>query len=139
MTLLEKIRSIAQTACPTYHFVYDIRQMANVSADDLQFPAIYFEEYFASRLVNKFGWHREVTLELHFLDLVPMQGEATERELVRSAILGAVKTFLSALNADATFSEVTEAQCDPEPPMFDANATGILLRVTLSYPTCALI
>ena len=46
--------------------------------------------------------------------------------------------FLYTLNADQSgvFSTVTECQCDPEPPMFDANATGVLLRFTTSMPAC---
>lgn len=139
MTLLEKIKQIAGQACPSMAFYYDIRQMQNVLADDVKFPAIYFEEYYASRMVFRYGWQREVSLELHFLDLVPMQGEAVERELVRSSLLEQVKAFISVLNTDGTFKEVTNVQCDPEPPMFDANATGVLLRITLEYPTCELL
>lgn len=139
MTLIEKIRDIARIACPTMTFSYDIRQMQNVLADDVQFPAIYFEEYYQQRLENRFGWHKIVSLELHFLDLVPMQGEALERDLVRNALMVQAQAFVDAVNADGTFREVTNVQCDPEPPMFDANATGVLLRITLEYPMCALL
>jgi hypothetical protein len=68
-----------------------------------------------------------------------MHGEAEARERVREWLLAnGVMPFLHRLNADQSgvFSTVTECQCDPEPPMFDANATGVLLRFTTSMPAC---
>ena len=76
MTLLDKMKEIAEAACPRLTWYYDIRQMQNVTADDGKFPAIFMEEYYASTLREGYGWRREVTVELHFLDLVPMHGEA---------------------------------------------------------------
>jgi hypothetical protein len=139
MTLLDKMKEIAEAACPRLTWYYDIRQMQNVTADDGKFPAIFMEEYYASTLREGYGWRREVTVELHFLDLVPMHGEAEARERVREWLLAnGVMPFLHTLNADQSgvFSTVTECQCDPEPPMFDANATGVLLRFTTSMPAC---
>lgn len=139
MTLIEKIKQIANTACPSYAFAYDIRNMLNIEADDQQFPAIYMEEYYGCRLINNYGWKREVTIELHFLNLCDMQGAGLERESVRAVLMGAVKDFIAGVNADGTFSEVAEATADPEPPMFDSNCTGILLRMTLRYPLCEIL
>lgn len=137
MTLLDKLKAIAAAACPRYSWYYDIRQMQNVTADDCAFPCIFMEEYYASTMKRMHNWKREVTLEIHFLDLVPMQGEAEGRERVRERLLGeAVIPFMDALNADGMFLEVDNYQCDPEPPMFDANATGILLRFTTTLPAC---
>ena len=140
MTLPELLEQIAKTGCPTYSWYYDIRQMQNVTADDCKFPAIYMEEYYADRILrNGFTRSREVTFELHFLQLVDMQGVAIEREQVREELRTyGVIPFIDAFNAYALengLKEVEEWQCNPEPPLFDANATGVLLRFTATIPT----
>lgn len=140
MTLLESIKAAAEQL-EGFSFYYDLRQMQNVTADDCKFPAIWFEEYYASRIIRtRFDWQREVTLELHFLELVPMQGVAEEREKVREWLLyNGVEPFIELMSEKARengWTEITEYQCDPEPPLFDANATGILLRFTMIVPTC---
>jgi hypothetical protein len=140
MTLLETIKAAA-TQVQGFAFYYDLRQMQNVTADDCSFPAIWFEEYYASRMMfTRYSWQREVTLELHFLQLVPMQGVAEDRERVREwLIYNGVEPFIGIMSAMARengWSEIEEYQCDPEPPLFDANATGVLLRFTLLAPTC---
>lgn len=137
MTLLDKLKAIAAAACPGYGWHYDIKQMQNVTSDDCQFPCIFMEEYYDSTMKKFMGWKREVTLEIHFLNLVPMQGVADARERVREQMLAdGVIPFMDAFNADGMFEEVEEYQCDPEPPMFDANATGILVRFTTKIPAC---
>lgn len=143
MTLLEKIKDIVKSNLTDFHFYYDLRQMQNVTADDCSFPAVWFEEYYAGRMIRtRFDWQREVTLELHFLQLVPMQGVAEDRERVREWLLyNGVEPFIQAMSAEARangWTEITEYQCDPEPPMFDANATGVLLRFTMLLPSCLL-
>lgn len=141
MTLPEMLEQIAKTACPKYAWYYDIRQMQNVTADDCAFPAIYMEEYYADRTLRRaYDKVREVTIEIHFLDLVPMQGVAIEREKVREVLRReGVDAFMAAYNEYALANglrEVEEYQCDPEPPMFDANATGVLLRFDAVIPLC---
>lgn len=141
MTLPELLEQIAQAACPGYHWYYDIRQMQNVEADNAHFPAIWMEEYYAERsIITGFERVRELTLEVHFQDLVPMQGVAKDRERVRDSLRrNGVMPFMSALTERAThdgWSVSEEWQADPEPPMFDANATGILLRCSVQIPDC---
>lgn len=138
MGLITKIEQIAQTACPTCRFAYDVRALQNVRADDRHFPLIWVDEYYSGRVaVRQYGqWMREATVDVHFIDLVQMQDDGRENDRVRETLLPLVYAFIDALNADGTFGEVVEYQCDPEPPMFDAGATGWLVRVTLSYPAC---
>lgn len=141
MTLPEFLEQIAKRGCPEYAWYYDIRQMQNVTADDCKFPAIFMEEYYASRMVQRsYTQKRELTIELHFQQLVPMQGVALDREAVRDTLreTGTTK-FVEAYNsyaAEAGLDAIQEWQDDPEPPMFDANATGVLLRLTLLFPKC---
>lgn len=140
MTLPEFLEQIAKRGCPEYAWYYDIRQMQNVTADDCKFPAIFMEEYYADRIVaGRFGKTREVTIELHFLQLVDMQGVASHREAVRETLRVGVMRFVDAWNEVANkkgMGLVESYQCDPEPPMFDANATGVLARLVLTYPAC---
>lgn len=144
MTLPELLERIAHNGCPEFGFHYDIRQMQNVTADDCQFPAIFMEEYYGSRTIKgNFGSKRELTVELHFQQLVQMQGVAMSREQVRDWLReNGVRPFIAAWNEYAAangLEQVEEYQDDPEPPMFDANATGVLLRVALLTPSCWVI
>lgn len=139
MTLIEKIKQIANASCPEYSFAYDIRNMLNIDADDIKFPAICMEEFYGCRLFNSYGWKKQVTIELHFLNLCDMHGEGMERERIRALLMQAITTFIAGVNADGTFSEVTDVTADPEPPLFDSNCTGVLLRMTLTYPVCEIL
>ena len=65
MTLLDKLKEIAEAACPRLTWYYDIRQMQNVTADDGKFPAIFMEEYTPAPY-ERVTAGREVTVELHF-------------------------------------------------------------------------
>ena len=137
MTILDKLKEIADSV-EGFHFYYDVKAMQNVTADDAHFPAIWCEEYYAQRLLKGgYSRKREVTLEIHFSNLVPFEGVAEERERVREYLIEyGVYPFLNAMDASGWFSEVNEYQCDPEPPLFDAYATGVLLRFTCTIPTC---
>lgn len=142
MTLPELLEQIAQAACPGYHWYYDIKQMQNVEADNAHFPAIWMEEYYAERsIITGFERVRELTLEVHFQDLVPMQGVAKDRERVRDSLRrNGVRPFMQAVrdrSVSGGWPLLNEWQADPEPPMFDANATGVLLRFTIQVPDCA--
>ena len=137
MTILDKLKEIADSV-EGFTFYYDVKSMQNITADNGGFPAIWCEEYYASRLFKgPYNRRREVTLEIHFCQLVDFQGDAQVREQVREYLIEyGVYPFLNAMDASGWFSEVMEYQCDPEPPMFDANATGVLLRFTCTIPTC---
>lgn len=137
MTILDKLKAIAEQV-EGFHFYYDVKAMQNVTADNAGFPAIWVEEYYAQRLLKgPYNRKREVTLEIHFSQLVPFEGVAEERERTREYLIEyGVYPFLDAMDASGFFSEVMEYQCDPEPPMFDANVTGVLLRFTCTIPTC---
>lgn len=135
MTISEWIGKIVTYACPDYAYYYDIKQMQNVASDDCQFPAVFFEEYFGRELTYNYGWQATFHIELHWLNLVEMQGEAEEREQVRDDMLPDVLAFIEAFTA-VIGKYPKDVQCDPEPPMFDANATGVLCRFTFTIPAC---
>lgn len=140
MTIPEYLKQIAQTACPTYHWYYDVKSMQNVAADNAAFPAIWMEEYYG-RTIDQAAYQdtQRLELELHFQNLVPMQGVALDREVVRDQMLTeAVKPFIKALQSAGTFGQITSYRCDPEPPMFDANTTGLLVQLTIDIADCAL-
>ena len=141
MTLPEFLCDIVKEACPGFTWYYDIRQMQNVTADNGVFPVAWMEEYYAERsIVSGYSRARELTIEIHFQDLVPMQGVALDREKVRDALRqSGVSPFIREYNRRSLvygMPEVQEWQADPEPPIFDTNATGVLLRVTLLIPDC---
>ena len=48
MTLLDKIKAIAASACPDYNFVFETDRMANVLADDAPFPMLLMSEFYDS-------------------------------------------------------------------------------------------
>ena len=140
MTLPEYLQRIAAEACPAFRWYYDIRSMQNVTADNAAFPALWMEEYYAQRVLDRYGFQRELTMEIHFQDLVPMQGVAADRERVRDHLMQlGVMPFVQAYNRHATaqgLGLISEFTADPEPPMFDANTTGVLLRFTVTVPMC---
>lgn len=144
MTISELFEQIAAGACKGFSWCYDIRRMQNVTADNMTFPVVWMEEYYSDRnVLTAYSLMRELTVEIHFQDLVPMQGVAIDRERVRERLrVTGVEPFMAHLNLYALrrgMPQVEEWQCDPEPPMFDANATGVLLRFTFRYPSCMVL
>lgn len=134
MSILATIRETVEAACGGYSFQYDVRSMENVRADDASFPMVWMEEYYQSRLSLIYGWRREYTLTLHFLNLVPMHGDAEDNEDVREQMMhDAVLPFIEKLRETA---DVSELDCSPERPQFDATATGLRLSFRVSYPVC---
>lgn len=141
MTLMEKIKTIAEAACPGYHFVFETSRMMNVEADDAPFPCIFMDEYYESGYAYRYGWKRTARLELSFLKLAEMQGDAIEREALRDEIRAeAVKPFLEALEASGYFESIeqngTAISSPNEPPRFDANAVSVFLRLTVTFRDC---
>lgn len=136
MGLIGRLRRIARKACPDCRFAYDVQSLVNVRADDRRFPLIWVDEYYSGRIIRGFTWRREVTMEIHFLGLADMQDDGRENDRVRERLLPKVQAFIEELNRDTAFTQVSEYQCDPEPPMFDATAIGWLVRVTFAYNLC---
>ena len=140
MTLPEYFKNIVETACMGFHWYYDVKAMQNITADNAAFPAAWMEEYYAERSIDRYGRIREATFEIHFQDLVAFEGVALEREQVRERLMQeGVIPFVEAYNYYAQregWGEIGDYTCDPEPPMFDANTTGRLLRFTVRIPEC---
>lgn len=137
MALLEKIRTLCEQVNPAYHFEFENDWMMNVKADDAHFPLVYFEEYTDGRFNVGYGLKKSVMVELHLFRLVPMHCSAVEREQAREQIEEEfVLPFIEAINASGDFEQIEEFTCLPEPTMFDANATGVLLRFWVTYRVC---
>ena len=134
MTLAAWIRAIVQHTNSGYAFYYDIREMQNVASDDVSFPAVFLEEYYGLRMIDQYGWQREYTIEMHWLDLCEMENDSRERDDIREALIPEATAFIEALRGKS--SKITEYTLDPEPPMYDANAVGLLMRVTFRLPQC---
>ena len=117
-------------------FYYDIRQMQNVASDDVYFPAVFMEEYYGLRFVKGFDLQAEFTIELHLLDLCEMENDSYERDTIRFNQLPAATRFVKELGRVMNY-DIKDFTCDPEPPMFDANAVGSLLRVTFRMAACS--
>lgn len=139
MNLIETIRQIAEGACPGYGFQYETQKMMNVDADYQRFPCIFFDEYYTETedLVARYGDATTASIELHFLRLSEFQDDAINRAKVRELIKGeALKPFIKAVKDSGMFKRVRVLSYSPEPPLFDANAVGIMLRIELTYPDC---
>lgn len=140
MTLLEIIRNIATAACPGYNFIFETSRMFNVDADDVAFPCVLMDEYYDSSYMFRYGWKRQVRLELSFMKLAEFQCDAIEREALRDRIREeAVKPFLDALEASGQFESIqtgTSISSPNEPPRFDANAVSVFLRINLTFRDC---
>lgn len=136
MTLADWVGVIV-THVTNLAYYHDVREMQNVASDDVTFPAAFFEEYYTLRNVKNYGWTREYTIELHWLDLCEMQNESAEREQIRERLTLQAESFVDELNR-LTGNSVKDFTCDAEPPMFDANAVGILMRVTFSIKQCTI-
>jgi hypothetical protein len=66
-----------------------------------------------------------------------MHCSAVEREQAREQIEEEfVLPFIKAINASGHFEQIEDFTCLPEPTMFDANATGVLLRFWVTYRVC---
>lgn len=138
MTLIERIRALLAQVNPSYKFEYENDFMMNMKADDAHFPVAYFEEYTEGRYNVGYGTKKSVMVELHFYRLVPMHSSATVREQERTRIEEEIMLpFIEALNNSGYFETVSEFSVFPEPTMFDANATGVMLRFWVTYRVCA--
>lgn len=137
MALLEKIKTLVESSCPDYHFIYETDRMMNERADDSPFPCVFFEEYTDGRITNRFGWKEQITVELSFMRLAEFQCDAVVRERIREDMKrNAVIPFLRALERAKIIDQVSEYILMPEPPRFDANAVSLLLRFNASYKLC---
>lgn len=138
MALLSTIKSIVEQACPGYLFEFETSNMMNVRADDKVFPCVFFEEYSSDgKYIARYGWRKQVLIELSFMKLADFQCNATDREALREEIEAeAVIPFMDAFNASGIFEPVNEFICYPEPPRFDANAVSVMLRFYATYKIC---
>lgn len=137
MTLIERIQELVTQTNPNYKFEFENDFMMNVKADNEHFPLAYFEEYTDGRYNVGYGTTKSVLIELHLFRLVPMQCSAVLREKARAQIEQEfVLPFIEAINASGQFHDIEEFTCVPEPTMFDANATGVLLRFWVTYRIC---
>lgn len=137
MALLEKIKTLVEASCPGYHFIYETDRMMNERADDSPFPCVFFEEYTDGRIINRYGWKEQVTVELSFMKLAEFQCDAVVREHIREDMKrNAVIPFLRALERAKIIDPVSEYTLMPEPPRFDANAVSLLLRFNATYRLC---
>lgn len=111
----------------------------NERADDKAFPCVFFDEYYTETDDNasRFGDNTVATVNIHFLKLADFQCDAVLREAIRQEIkTEALLPFVDAAKASGFFKAVRVIDRSPEPPLFDANAVGILLRIQFTYPTC---
>ncbi len=137
MTLIERIRALIAQVNPDYKFEYENDFMMNVKADDDRFPIAYLEEYTEGRYTIGYGTKKSVMVELHFYRLVPMHCSAMVRERERNRIEEEiVRPFIEKFNDSGDFEDVSEFTIFPEPTMFDANATGLMLRFWATYRMC---
>lgn len=137
MAILEKIKELCEQTNLDYKFVFESAEMMNRKADDVHFPVAYFEEYNDARIRKGFGLHKQVRVELHLLRLAPFQCSALVREKIREQIEAEFALpFIERLNRSGHFDQVSEFDCMPVPPMFDANAVGVMLRFWASYKIC---
>lgn len=138
MNLLTSLKDIAGRACPDYTFVFDTNRMMNVDADDVRFPVIYMDEYYDRRLDYSYGYRDVAVVELSFMRLVPMHGDAEHREEVREQMrTEAVRPFLKELEASGLFESIERSgssiSSPNEPTRFDANCVSVFLRMTLTF------
>ena len=98
---------------------------------------MFFEEYTDGRIINRYGWKEQVTVELSFMKLAEFQCDAVVRESIREDMKkNAVIPFLRALEQAKIIDRVSEYILMPEPPRFDANAVSLLLRFNATYKLC---
>ena len=139
MTLLQRIQALVAASCPGYGFEYETQKMMNVRADDKAFPCVFFDEYYTETddMASRYGDKTVATVNIHFLKLADFQCDAVVREALRQEIkTEALLPFVEAAKASRDFTAVRVIDRSPEPPLFDANAVGILLRIQFTYPTC---
>lgn len=137
MELLHTIQALCEQVNPDYTFEFESSFMMNIKADDDRFPVVYFEEYTDGRYNIGYGLKKSVMVELHLYRLVPMQCSAIEREIVREQIEAEfIIPFIEAINDSGLFDQIEEFTALPEPQMFDANATGVMLRFWATYKVC---
>lgn len=138
MKLLNTIRELVEKSAPGYSFEFETEKMMNVRADGKAFPCVFFEEYSnEGKYLSRYGWRKQVLVELSFMRLAEFQCDAVERERIRERIEAeAVLPFMDAVNDSGVFEPVEEFACYPEPPRFDANAVSVLLRFRATYKIC---
>lgn len=142
MSLIDKIKSIADASVPSYAFEFETSKMMNARADDRPYPMVFLEEYPSQdgRYLLKYGLKKAVTVELSFMRLADrenFQGDAIDRERIREQIEEeAVLPFIDAFNASGLFEPIEEFRVTPEPPRFDASAVSILLIFEARWKIC---
>lgn len=131
------IKALCEQVNPNYTFEFENDFMMNVKADNDKFPVVYFEEYTEGRYIAQYGLRKTAMVELHLYKLVPMHCSATVREVAREEIEQEfILPFIDALRNSHDFDDVTEISFFPEPVMFDANVTGVMLRFWVTFNIC---
>jgi hypothetical protein len=125
----ETIRALVAEIAPEYSFIFANVNMANVRADDAQFPLAYLEEMTgATYAVDQYGRVRKFApIEIYFLRRAPMQGEAVGRDEIRAQIEAEVVHPLIATLANR-YPTISNISADYPPALFDDNDVGICLR-----------
>lgn len=134
---LQTIEALVEEIAPEYSFIYATLNMANVRADDARFPLCYLDEITgATYTVDAYGIrHKLVNVEIYFLRRATMQGEATEREMIRATIEEeVVHPFIEAVAAN--WPNTTTINADYPPALFDDNDVGICLRFQIEESLC---
>lgn len=123
---LQQIMAMVAECAPSYGFLYANLNMANVRADDAQFPLCYCEEIQTQtyRIGTYGGISKRTRVEVYFMRRAPMQGDAIGRDEIREQIeREAVVPFVRAL-ADR-FGTINAVQGETPPPLFDDNDVAI--------------
>lgn len=138
MGILTRIAALCEQANSNYHFEFENDFMMNVKADNVQFPVVHFEEYTESRYnTSGYGLALSTLVELHIYKLAPMQASAVVREQLREEMQDEfILPFIDALTASGLLADGEDITAYPEPTIFDANATGVMLRFWVKTQLC---
>ena len=105
MSVKTTIESIVNSMTPAHSFVYERPNKANVSADEVTFPAVIMIESTSGRLIDQRNQIQDsVVITMQFLDKVAdIEDDAETNETIFDAEKTAMIQFVRRFNNNGTF------------------------------------
>lgn len=138
--MIQKLKSIIQSANPDYLVEFEESSMMNVKVDNYPDGAkfTYIEEYRQGRYFKESYVNKKATIfQIYFCKFTEFQNDADEREKLRNEIESEiVLPFMESYNKSGLFEKAEIFQFYTPLSRFDANEVSIMLQFEVKETKC---